>query len=198
LASICVRLASKMRTSMTSKPFVCNKTLSSFRQNNIFFAFPPLSSPARLIPDFLAALPCKVFHTPPVTTIIGYHKPVLVSRKKWRRQRGRYQASGAGSRGAWESKESSWAAPVILGNARSFGPLRPSPSQNNAIFLAIVVYSIPKVYITLNGEQRGDRNVLVVTLRPSSGSRAATLCPPSPARLALEVSQLAQSAFETI
>jgi hypothetical protein len=77
-----------------AKSFVINKLLSSFRQNSIFFQFPA---------EFFVPLPrsqggvamrhCR--HRFAATTVIGYHKAALVSRKKCTRQKDRQPANNS-------------------------------------------------------------------------------------------------------
>jgi hypothetical protein len=75
---------------------VCTRSVGSFRKITSFYHFPAFFPLARSLSPSLAAAPCR---RSLATTLIGYSRSVLVSREKCRRQKGRYQASGLGSRG---------------------------------------------------------------------------------------------------
>ena len=101
-------------TSTTSKSFVCNKMLSSFRQKSIFL-ISALSSPCQVHSHLLSpAIPC--FAAPPFgafrshlsITSIGYRMSDGLSRKKWRGEKGGLsfsvsESSPAAARYYWES-----------------------------------------------------------------------------------------------
>jgi hypothetical protein len=79
-----------------AKFFVYTRSVGSFRKITSFFHFPAFFPLAGSLSPCLAAAACR---RSLATTMIGYHWSVLVSREKCRRRRGRYQASGVGSRG---------------------------------------------------------------------------------------------------
>jgi hypothetical protein len=88
----CTQKPVRFEHSKNSKSCICNRWLSSFRRNSIFFAFPASFPFAGSISSSLAA-GCR---RSLVTTRIGYHSPVLVSRTNCRRREGKCQAPGYG------------------------------------------------------------------------------------------------------